>query len=277
MVTLRSSNQKPDDEWVLHGGFIPYEHSPISKDQIRVLTLQPAARLDDPFVCDLPTVKLADHPAYDALSYAWDDPTPVSSIQIEGRHLRIASNLDSALRRMRTADSTVTLWVDAISMNMANFAERNHQILKMRSIFKNADKVIAWLGEETADSRGAFEFLEKAVEAPDTDDVLCGNATATYWDRVRALLRRSYFSRVWIVQEIAIARQVTLLHGDTSMDWETFEAAVAIFQKRLELYPDEVVAEERHRLVAATRFVHVLHRCFIRDELGNVIAPAMSP
>jgi hypothetical protein len=143
-------------------------------------------------------------------------------------------------------------------------------------VFGDANKLIAWLGEETADSRGAFEFLEKAIEAPDTDDMLRWNEIATYWDRVRALLRRPYFSRVWVVQEIAITRQVTLLHGDTSMDWRTFEAAVAIFQKRLELYPDEAVAEERHRLMAATRFIHVLHRCFIRDELGNVVAPAMS-
>lgn len=224
----------------LVGSDAPSIYQPISKDQIRVLTLHPAAGQEEPLVGNIKTFDSTDRQAYNALSYAWGDPSTVGSVQIEGRHVRIARNLDSTLRYLRSVDSTITLWVDAISMNMDDMTERGHQILKLNSIFGDAERVIAWLGEETTECQGALHFLAKVVDAPYTDDVLRGSNAATYWAKVRALLQRPYFARVWVVQEIAIARHATAQLGDTSMDWRTFDAAVTVFQKRLDLYLDEL-------------------------------------
>ena len=46
------------------------------------------------------------------------------------------------------------------------------------------------------------------------------------WEAARALLRRPWFTRAWIVQEIAVARSVVLACGSWKMDWLILGAAV---------------------------------------------------
>jgi hypothetical protein len=128
------------------------------------------------------------------------------------------------------------------------------------------------LGEETEDCEGALEFLAKVVKAPDTDDMLRGRRTSNDWNKVRSLLLRPYFSRIWVVQEVAVARQVILHLGVKSIDWKAFEAAVSIFEKRLQLYPVEDRAETRK----AIQFVQVVHRCFHRNEFGQILDRRLS-
>jgi hypothetical protein len=185
-------------------------------------------------------------PSYEALSYVWGDETFPQPILVNGRFLAVRRNLHNALyhlRHPRESGRRRTLWVDALCINQSNLHERNHQISLMRNIFSNARQVIAWLGEADLDCGGdmesesdlAMDFLASDVwtKTPTTT----GTGTWTRPDPSRrgapgaapsatvilalaGLFSRPYWTRVWIVQEVAMARKVTLHCGDRQVPWE---------------------------------------------------------
>ena len=65
-------------------------------------------------------------------------------------------NLESALRHLRHESEELVIWVDALCINQKDLAEKNSQVQKMASVFRQAKMVICWLGEETDDSHLAF-------------------------------------------------------------------------------------------------------------------------
>jgi hypothetical protein len=46
------------------------------------------------------------------------------------------------------------------------------------------------------------------------------------------LLQRPWFRRIWIVQEVAFAPKATVLCGKDSMDWDSFDKAVSLLERR---------------------------------------------
>lgn len=80
---------------------------------IRLLSLLPGSG-DDEIACDLNTAALSDHPVFEALSYTWGDATEMLPLRCGGGIVLATVNLHSALRYLRLADITRTLWVDAL-------------------------------------------------------------------------------------------------------------------------------------------------------------------
>jgi len=166
-------------------------------------------------------------PRYEALSYTWgttsnssylyvnsDDPKgPLSTLEIQ-------QNLASALKHLRLTQETRTLWVDAVCINQKSIAERNTQVTRMTSIYKYACSVVAWLGPESSDSKvalaaldriGSQTVLTKCVRRLRTPEAAHADwfqsaSTLPYpedtWHAILSVVNRSWFERVWIVQEI---------------------------------------------------------------------------
>lgn len=106
--------------------------------------------------------------SYSALSYTWGDGQPTKSISVNGRPLKVTSNLEEALRSLRDdreGGRSRTLWVDAICINQTDNLERNHQVSQMQEIYSDADEVIAWLGPSTSTSSMAIYFIEELYES----------------------------------------------------------------------------------------------------------------
>jgi hypothetical protein len=106
-------------------------------DEIRVLILPPGA-FDDPICCKLKHVSLSKCPAYEALSYTWGDPTQTLPISLNGAPCPITRNLESALRHLRRRESLRILWVDAVCINQLSIDERSSEVMRMKSIYKQA-------------------------------------------------------------------------------------------------------------------------------------------
>jgi hypothetical protein len=97
----------------------------------------------------------------------------------------------------------------------------------MRSVYKGAEQVLVWLGEDTGDAILAFEAVQKLhsyvlegglLGVTQLDNIIDDLQA----DALEALLERPWFMRVWIVQEIISARRATIVCGNRSMDWLTF-------------------------------------------------------
>jgi Heterokaryon incompatibility protein (HET) len=177
--------------------------------EIRVLDVQPARDINADLVCKLRTISL--HTPiwrYDALSYAWGDTATVENIIVNGIFKRVTSNLASALRHLRDTASVVTLWVDAISINQSDVAEREQQVRLMRKIYRNATATRAWLGPASTVNDLAFDFFLYLGTTPDAWEFdlppFISSAPDHFVD-FKEIFQRAWWSRVWILQEVTLA------------------------------------------------------------------------
>ncbi|VUC31902.1 unnamed protein product [Clonostachys rosea] len=118
-----------------------------SVEEIRVLKLSPADHFGAPINCTLAHLQLNSDTIeeYEALSYVWDEPELVHTITLNGQPHRITTNLELALRFLRSAKRERTLWVDALCVDQTNLSERNTQTQLMKEIYSRSKVVLAWL------------------------------------------------------------------------------------------------------------------------------------
>jgi hypothetical protein len=106
--------------------------------------------------------------------------------------------------------------VDAICINQEDKEERSIQIGRMAAIYKQAKEVVIWLGEIEDLSEVNLAILSQADPDNTPTEVLDTSSVTVF-----QLLSRDYWSRVWIVQELAAASHITLLCGPFAIPWQT--------------------------------------------------------
>jgi len=193
----------------------PYRRLAQTPLEIRLFTLHPGLP-GTPIRGSLSHHVLDDELAFDALSYKWGDPAATDTILLnDGHELPVARNLHRALDDLRDASAELVIWIDAICINQADTAERNHQVQILRSIFTKARLVHAWLDHTIDPADPAFVKLKSFVKdrqlgidpfGPDTEIADLGDDTV-FWAPVVAMLCDPYWNRVWIQQEIVLARR----------------------------------------------------------------------
>ncbi|CAN9308419.1 unnamed protein product [Alternaria alternata] len=201
-------------------------------------------------------------PDYEALSYVWGSPDDLVSVSVyeddtalpkplEERvifPMKVRRNLADALRHLRLVDKHRVLWVDAVCINQCNMAERSREVTRMGLIYRQARRVVAWLGMSTPDSDQALAALSNlgnSVEISDDGFIFRSTNNKSNWhprvdkpplddetcDKLVALFSRPYFYRLWIVQELRLASQHSLIQcgGDTLTISELRRAVGAIW------------------------------------------------
>ncbi|KAI1615312.1 heterokaryon incompatibility protein-domain-containing protein [Exophiala viscosa] len=230
----------------------------LEKDRtIRLLTLTSGSG-DAAHACTLETVLLDDCPPYDALSYVWGnaterEPLLCSSKLCSGSRLMITQNLYSVLLQFSHDGRTDHLWVDAVCINQEDLGERSQQVSFMGDIYARARCTLVWLGPPSDYDYQACEVAEWLVnaarpfsEVEETSACLLLNLSAigvglvesgslekydtdkTKLIQLGQLLTRPWFQRVWIIQEVAKAKEVKMLHGNRSISFRTFFMAIQI-------------------------------------------------
>ncbi|KAI0551408.1 heterokaryon incompatibility protein-domain-containing protein [Xylaria curta] len=116
---------------------------------IRLIELSPGDFSTLPIHCQLVERELTPSLSYKALSYSWRGDEVASDVAIlcNSKPIDISANLHAALRRLRTPNAIVRIWVDAICINQQDKAERAYQVGMMRDIYQNSNEVLIWLGE----------------------------------------------------------------------------------------------------------------------------------
>lgn len=141
--------------------------STLESDEIRLLEVSPATDRADRIKCTLRTVLLAEAPDYEAVSYVWGDQTLVEVVRVDGVEERITSNLHDLLINLRYQERVRTIWVDALCINQKDGHERSEQVKLMGRIYRQATRVVAFLGQEWDGVDIACEYLELAARRPD--------------------------------------------------------------------------------------------------------------
>ncbi|KAK2676518.1 Heterokaryon incompatibility [Fusarium oxysporum f. sp. vasinfectum] len=213
----------------------------------------------DPELYELPPVNPAK-PVFEALSYVWGRQCDPVVATIEGEageylgNIKLGKNLGKALRHLRYQDKERMLWVDAICINQNDDVERATQVLRMSSIYQDCSRVIIWLGPEKHEIGLVFSELahigsqvEKTtngfiMSSPDTtdfrwwkDDVPVSFSDEV-WSAIKKLGDRSWFHRLWTVQEAIMANRDSIIQsGDAIISWALFRRAVACLLHKNEM------------------------------------------
>jgi hypothetical protein len=147
-------------------------------------------------------------------------------------------------------------WYDALCINQQDLTERNEQVLRMRELYKHADRVIVWLGSSSRSGSLALSTLEhvgKQFEFTAGNMLFpAPNATEPEWHRpehslpydedtwhsIYELLIRPWFDRVWVVQEIQLASPKAIIQcGTEQVPWCFFRRGVICLLNKLHCVP----------------------------------------
>jgi len=233
-----------------------YQYDPLRyRDSVRLLKLYPAHTVNETLHVDLEEHRLNHVPAYEAISYVWGNPLIKSSVRCSEGILSVTQNLAASLTRFRKRDDVRLLWADAVCINQGDVAERNEQVKLMRDIYEHASRVLIWLGSADETVPAAMYLINHifdtacthwnqdpnvTVEIDDVDDFVDFLPNATFppsgsdkWQPVIEFFSREWFERTWIVQEVAVAKEVMAFSGEHEIPWQRIGVAATWVQKQL--------------------------------------------
>lgn len=255
---------------------------PLKDDEFRILYLMPG-RKDDGITCSFETATITQPPKYEAISYLYGGGAKQSPVRIKLRDshgkshpIWIRSNLYNALQNLRHPNNVQAYWADALCINHSNANERSRQVEMKRDIFHNAKNVCFWLGEDPNDKL-ALSFIPKIVELTEVDKLVRDDAAINDWAAFVSLLNNTVFSRLWFVQELAVARNVTVHCGLSAIHYGDLVDAVAMFVS----FRDEISVLFRHnrrnhkdladrKVSMAERFINVSTNALRISSSGEI-------
>ncbi|RFU26911.1 hypothetical protein B7463_g9427, partial [Scytalidium lignicola] len=215
---------------------------------------------EDPIQCQLFESKIPSSEEtsnYAALSYTWGSASKPCDIIINDSKMTVTKHVYLALRDLRFREKDRVLWVDAVSINQSDENEQGQRVRQMGSIYRNAERVIIWLGEATYDINYVMYYIKQLEEESikhASDDQHCQKISnkqlVDIWSTIvrdltldqkgllvegfQSLLHRNWFKRVWVIQETGNARAADIVCGNKSISANIF----ALMPSLLGITPD---------------------------------------
>jgi hypothetical protein len=213
--------------------------------------------------CKLRETELVYCPDYTALSYTWGPSTPAQEIWVQSQDsklregtLQVGQNLFDFLVAYATQPWSRhrALWIDQICINQSDQSERSAQVSTMKNIYKRSKNVHVWLGCESA-------VVEAARQVRD-------HGSLESYALVK-ILQHPYFSRVWIVQEVAFGSNITIVCGDVELTWNCLKEALS----RSHFNVAGKISPSVLAVISESQRSHTLQECFSRYCQNNCRDP----
>lgn len=167
---------------------------------------------------------------YEAVSYMWGSQSPKRHIIVNGKTLEVRENIWCCLKHLRDHELTRSrLWIDSICINQNDEVEKSQQVAKMAQIYKHASRVLIWLGSTSLQTyllTPGTDHLQDSIETlPSKDrhawiDVLgySDPRSRSLENQIMSIVYNSYWERLWIIQETALAQNACIVFGKALLD-----------------------------------------------------------
>jgi hypothetical protein len=196
--------------------------------------------------------ELGSLPTFHALSYTWGPPRKGQAeytdadkvaIVLNGVEFDVYPNLMHALVQLKKSSLAVFYWIDAICINQGDITERETQVSIMDRIYGSARQVDIWLGMAGSFSNEVLRMIQQMARIAESQvdkfyEIGQGGLlfafenpeilqryglpaiTEELWYAFIDFFERKWFKRVWILQEVALAKSAVVLWGDTVLSWK---------------------------------------------------------
>ncbi|KAL2817983.1 heterokaryon incompatibility protein-domain-containing protein [Aspergillus cavernicola] len=221
---------------------------------IRVLKILDQ-NLGDVPCCSLTEVELDRQSSYIALSYSWGSPGKEATergvtaercnqIFCENCIIPVTQNPSDFLRDVRRFHRHLLeefIWIDAVCIDQDNLSERAGQVKMMGDIYMQAKSVVIWLGRAEQTTPLALEFItvienkeiplvNARIDNPQPLGKFLGPLADSddHWNALKLMLQRTWFLRIWVLQEFCLAVHLSLLCGQYEISIDKFSKAASL-------------------------------------------------
>ncbi|CAG9983867.1 unnamed protein product [Clonostachys byssicola] len=223
------------------------------RSHIRVVTIRPG-KGDEILSCTLDTVDLDNlEKPYEAISYQWGSPkvskTPIS---ISGKEVFISTTLTNILMRLRLHDRVRIVWADALCINQGDHAERQQQVGLMRRVYSQALRVVICLGAQKSLAKESFSAVQTLTSiwlrfqnSPSAtlsksqvilDKKYRSTVGQATMEKILPIFQDSYWTRLWVVQEVVSSRLAVVQWGDEEISWTLVGLAAVLIRNQESLW-----------------------------------------
>ncbi|EGR45037.1 uncharacterized protein TRIREDRAFT_111494 [Trichoderma reesei QM6a] len=237
-----------------------YEQLPLPSEEqtIRVLSIEPGTKgtmvKASMFKLDLNDPQ---RPPYNTLSYTWGEPTIVDQIMVNSKPIGVGANLFQALQHIRSSESPIDIWIDAICINQTDNKEKAHQVSQMDLVYRLCEQVYIWLGCSEASSTvdnnpfalvehfaankhfhdlpGYYKDVTTGLWSCDTEHV----EFTSMWKAFDLVASSPWWHRAWTVQEAVLPAKAVVIYGTWKTLWETFDLCESYRLEHLSNYSAE--------------------------------------
>jgi hypothetical protein len=232
-----------------------FEYGPIRFPKLfRLLLILPSHDQDEPLETLLFHADLIEVP-FQALSYSWGDLTKTKTMHCNGRGMSVTENLYGALLSIRNVGDNKAIsivFVDSVCINQADLKEREAHLKLMRDIYSSSVVTTVWLGSRNEQCTRVFETVDmlhdavacsefrdrlerEELDLSSLDHLSIGDRTLHISAENRTELSRFFthpwFERIWIWQEVVMAKKAFILYGGRVRPWSFFVDAAWCMHK----------------------------------------------
>jgi hypothetical protein len=232
-------------EWMIK----PYEYAKLSSARhIRLLKI-PKRFLGEtrefhgllipfPGNCELKHCLIEDAEPYECISYTWGSGLQTRNIEIDGKSVPVSQTVYDILCERRSLVQDRFIWIDSICIDQQNLDEKGEQVPLMTEIYSRASRVVVHLGApfDPDKSLQVTALIRKLALFPGAvaselrgiaSNAMFRNYDGTpEWNALLEFLSHPFFSRVWVVQEIAVASDLAVVVGNNYTPWGLMTAAI---------------------------------------------------
>jgi hypothetical protein len=292
------------------GGF---SYSKVEENEIRILCLKPGLGGDPLRALLFKRKIDDAKDGYEALSYCWGDPNEIKRHKIYIRDLNetlpnlsekdykdnargvwqittskalkrnkkfeyqfpIRRNLHQALMRLRSQEHPVNIWVDAICIDQSERGklEKQQQLAMMAQIYNYASNVCIWLGEGYVGAEGGIQLIKDVMNFKNFDSLMDAPMAKERWSHLIEIMKATWFSRRWIIQEVALSRNATVHCNNLVVHWDDFADAVSLLTEKIETIRSKFREEvfDDIETTSACILVHILTNICRKSDEGQIL------
>lgn len=156
---------------------------------------------------------------YEALSYIWGEPMLSEVINTSDGSILITPNLADALHHLRRPLKPRNLWIDALCINQKDNSEKGPQVRGMGRVYASAEGVLVWLGPDPSKiAERIFSQIRTACEMFESPKINLAEYMRKTGSSGRQVFEMSWFSRLWVVQELVLSYKALFCWGDAQVD-----------------------------------------------------------
>ncbi|KAF2970372.1 hypothetical protein GQX73_g3194 [Xylaria multiplex] len=154
---------------------------------------------------------------------------------LNGEKFEVSERVYDILHDRASCLMTRYIWIDSICINQGDEEEKSSQVQLMRKIYSSSYHTIIWLGyaPDANDAIGLLAHLHRRMNFDDPVERASRpltelNIEHPNWPALFRLIKHDYWFRCWVIQEIAVSKNVIISYGGELITWDYFSSFVQL-------------------------------------------------